>query len=168
MAWKHYDADKVAEVVADFRANGEKDLKGIAKKHGVTTRTVQRWSGKEGHNGPLLPTHVDSQDVEAKVDAQIDVLVPKWEIASSMSVDKLIELIPTTKSAYHAALIAGISTDKRQILRGLATSKVDVQVTYSVPGTFRAYVQGLRDARALEAPKLVEIIDVTPKRGPEE
>lgn len=169
MARRTYSAEKIAEVVTDFRANGEKDIRGIAKRHGVSTKTIQRWAGKTPQ-GETLPAHVESQDIADKVDAHVDALIPKWERAADLSVDKLVELIPDVKSPYQAALIAGITTDKRQLLRGLATSRVETQVTYSEPGTFKAYVQGLRDARLarIEGPKPIEVIDVTPKDKPEE
>ena len=70
--------------------------------------------------------------------------------ASRLGVEKVLELLPETKSAKDAAIVAAVMIDKRQLIGGEATSRVErVEVK---PDQVKAYLDSLPvvDAEVLE------------------
>ena len=70
--------------------------------------------------------------------------------ASRLGVEKVLELLPETKSAKDAAIVAAVMIDKRQLIGGEATSRVErVDVK---PDQVKAYLDALPvvDAEVLE------------------
>lgn len=169
MAFKRHTAEKIAAVLTDLKANGGKDIRGVAKRHGVTTRSIQRWAGKEGTDGPLLPAHVDPDELQQVADAWAKEQAAEYREIARMASDQAKKRIVETNSARDAILVSAISTDKAQLLSGGATSREETRVTYANPGSFREYVQNLTAgalagaavAQAISAPKPAQVVDVT-------
>lgn len=135
-----YSDEEIAHALAVLRANG-----GNAKKTsialGIPRTTLRQWAGR-AQSETARPRRVASSVVRRAEDA----LASRWERIASVASEKALAAIEMLDPAAlrvgqlrDLVVQAAIATDKQQLLRGGATSRVEnVRVSYVDAGALRA------------------------------
>lgn len=119
-------------------------VKPTAEQIGIPVRTLQAWWNKYLEAAQdLTVRHKDGQG-----------LADRFLAIAIAAQDRVMELLPETKSAYQAALIEGINLDKYLLLTGRPTSRTEIlKARYVDPDALRKVSQEVIDVPAKELPE---------------
>ena len=124
MGRKKYGADKIGKVRALYVSNAGY-VKPTAAAEQVSRDTVRRWAGME------IPSHVTAEEVNKATAQASEELAKMWERAATLGAQGVVERLEDEEArgkigAKDLALVAAIATDKRNLLTGGATERVEV------------------------------------------
>ena len=123
MGRRYYSAQKIGQTRARLISNAGY-IKPTAIAEGVSMSTVVKWGNGE------IPPHVTAEDVDAATAKASVELAALWEKAATLGATGLISALEDPErvrkmSARDLALAAAIATDKRNLLTGQATERVE-------------------------------------------
>lgn len=129
-----YTDEEIAHALAALRAN-RGNAKKTATQLGIPRTTLRQWAGLSPVKGKQVPL--------AKVEAASAELATTFEKISGRITEKVLEAVErvelkNAQDIRNMLVGAGITTDKGQLLRGGATSRVEsVRVSLMEPSELR-------------------------------
>jgi hypothetical protein len=160
MARKLYTEEQIAHYLAVLRSNGQ-NYKQTSRQTGVARGTLRRWEVGQ------LPGAMDQERIAKGTNAISEALAEQFGRIAVKSLESAEGKI--ADASYRDLLIgAGISTEKRELLRGGPTSRVNTQIMVSLVASDGRSYAGLQGAaQAAIDGEYKALPDTIPQRQPE-